>query len=62
MNEKLLRVSQVSEKLSCHASHVYALIGAGKLPATRTGEKKGIRVSEEDLNKFIKMRRIKQVK
>ncbi len=63
MNEpiKLLRAAKVAKMLDCHVSHIYALVSGGELPAMQTGRKKGIRISEQDLTKFVNDRRINQI-
>jgi excisionase family DNA binding protein len=50
----LLKLSEVSQRLNCSLSNVYALVDSGKLPVIRTGGfGKGYRVSEDDLRTFI---------
>ena len=50
----LLKLSQVSERLNCSLSNVYALVDSGKLAAISTGAAgKGYRVPEEELQRFI---------
>ena len=50
---KLLRVNQVAERLSVSKMGVYNLIHAGKLRSVRVGEKKGYRIEEAELEKFV---------
>jgi excisionase family DNA binding protein len=50
----LLKLSEVSERLNCSISNVYALVDSGRLAVIRTGSYgKGYRVSEDDLLAFI---------
>src|SRR5437773_1466686 len=46
---KLLKFSEVAERLNCSLSNVYNLADAGVLPVHHVGLKKGKRVSEADL-------------
>ena len=50
---KLLRVNQVAERLSVSRWSVYQLIQAGKLRSVRVCEKKGYRIEEAELEKFV---------
>jgi|GEM_PF-3289681 len=56
---RLLRVSQAAERLNCSRRHVYYLIDDGKLPFLSIGEKKGYRIPEDALERFILRRREK---
>jgi excisionase family DNA binding protein len=50
-----MMVREVAQRLEISQSCVYALIAAGKLPATRHGLGRGcIRVSEEQLAEYLK--------
>lgn len=54
----LLRVDQVAKRLNCSARHIYNLVERGDLEATCIGRgKKGIRIFETALNRFIEDRR-----
>ena len=55
--EKLLSVSVVSKRLSCSVSSVYRLIDYYDLQAVKVGPKKGLRVSEKELQKYIESRK-----
>ncbi len=55
---KLLTVRTVSERLAMSISGVYQLISYGELKAIRTGRKKGLRITENDLNSFVDQRKI----
>ena len=50
---KLLRVDQVAERLAISRTGVYQLIQAGKLRSLRVCEKKGYRIEEAELEKFV---------
>lgn len=50
---KMLRVSGVSKRLNCSISYVYRLIEVGELKAVKIGVKKGIRVFESELDRFV---------
>ena len=61
---KLLRVNQVAERLNCSSRHVYYLIESAQLKALSigknpVGKRKGIRVSDHELESFI-LKRIRQ--
>ncbi len=50
----MLTVKQVAEKLNITPQSVYQLIQTGKLPVHRFGNGRGtIRISQEDLDRFI---------
>jgi excisionase family DNA binding protein len=54
MIEKLLKVAQVAERLSCSESFVYNAVSAGELKHYRLGKGQGgIRVSEEQLKGYL---------
>lgn len=56
--EPLLTVPEVAERLNCGLSTAYRLIERRILPSVRVGAKKGgVRVTEEDLQRFIESRR-----
>lgn len=50
--DKLLYVSEVSEKLNCSKPSVYRLIEEGKLKAVKIGER-GLRIKERSLKDFL---------
>jgi excisionase family DNA binding protein len=50
----LLLVSEVAERLRCSHSMVYDHIAQGRLQAYKVGGKKGYRVSEEQLQAFLR--------
>jgi excisionase family DNA binding protein len=53
----MLRLSQVAERLNCSLANVYALKDAGHLICIATGANgKGLRVSEEEINRFLQER------
>jgi len=51
LNEKLLFVNNVAERLNCSRSYVYELIKEGVLPAVKNGH---IKVKESSIEHFIK--------
>ncbi|UJX40372.1 helix-turn-helix domain-containing protein [Desulfovibrio sp. JY] len=53
---KLLTVLQVSERLKCHKSYVYKLIGKHELRHIRLGDIKGLRITERSLLRYLKRR------
>ena len=56
----MLKLKQVSQRLNCSLSNVYALVESGELAHTPVGANgKGIRVSEEQLKAFLAEREIK---
>ena len=52
--DKLLRVSSVSKRFDCSISYVYRLIDLGELKAVKIGVKKGLRVFESEVSRFLK--------
>jgi excisionase family DNA binding protein len=54
---KLLKVKEIQEILNISRSHAYKLIETGILPSVRLGNKRAVRVFEDDLMKFITERR-----
>ena len=54
--DRCLRVSIVKDRLGCSTSNVYKLIEAGQLQAVSVGAKKGLRVRESELARFLKVR------
>jgi excisionase family DNA binding protein len=50
---KLLKLQQIAEILNCSRSTVYGLVSAGVLPVHRVGVKKGLRISESDLQAYL---------
>jgi excisionase family DNA binding protein len=54
----LLKLKVVAERMDCSLSNVYNLVASGELPVHRVGLKKGLRVSENDLEAYLaKVRR-----
>jgi excisionase family DNA binding protein len=54
----LLKLNEVSQRLNCSLSNVYALVESGRLAAIPTGAGgAGLRVTEQDLAAFIDARR-----
>ena len=51
--DRLLNVEQVREKLNCSRSHVYKLIDEGKLEGLTIGGRKGKRVYESEVLRFL---------
>lgn len=51
-----LNWEQACKLLDCSRSHFYNLINSGRLPATRTGEIKGVRVYEADCQEYLRQR------
>ncbi len=58
--QKLLRIDQVSDRLSCSKSYVYKLIEEGKLKCLKLEDTKGIRVCKKEVE-FYKQKRIDQM-
>lgn len=54
----MLTVTQVAQQLSVSKMSIYRWVKGGKLTAYKLG-KQAIRISEEDLDKFINRRKIK---
>jgi excisionase family DNA binding protein len=55
MDGKLLSIDEVAAYLGVHRDTVYSLIRSGRLPALQLGGRKaGWRISEEDLDAFIR--------
>ena len=55
--DKLLRISQVANRMNCTPRQVYYLIESGHIKALAIGMNgKGLRVFESDLKKFISNR------
>lgn len=55
MEENLLRVKTVQERLALSRAKVYRIIQRKELPAIKIG--KSVRVAKSDLNDFIKRHR-----
>ena len=53
-SRKKLNWRQACAILSCSRSHFYNLVNSGRLPATRMGSVKGVRVFEEDCREYLK--------
>lgn len=53
----MLRLRQVAERLNCSVQEVYVLKNAGLLAIVRTGLRKGFRVEEAELQRYIDSRR-----
>ena len=53
----LRKINQAAELLNVSVSTAYALVESGALPSISVGIKKGLRVSDEDLDAFIASRR-----
>ncbi|GFK95460.1 hypothetical protein NNJEOMEG_03323 [Fundidesulfovibrio magnetotacticus] len=53
---KPLTVPEVKERLNCSRSFVYKLINRRELKVIRLGDKKGIRVPERSVNRYLKRR------
>ncbi len=49
-----LNWQQCCERIGCGKSHFYFLVASGAIPAERFGARKGIRVCEADLEKYLK--------
>ena len=56
---RLLRVNQAAERLNCSTRFIYCLAESGKLEALKLGNKKGLRIPEDVLEKFVKKQRKK---
>ena len=55
--DRLYDVQSVARRMDVSRSLVYRLIESGELPAFRMGAKNCIRISEDDLNDFLKRRK-----
>lgn len=44
---------QACKLLDCSRSHFYNLVNSGRLPSTRNGEVKGVRVWEKDCEAYL---------
>ena len=49
-----LNWEQAIALLDCSRSHFYNLVNSGRLPATRNGEVKGVRVYEADCQEYLR--------
>ena len=49
----LLRPEDAAARLQVSTKHIYQLIREGQLRAVRIGKRKGIRVSQQDLDTFL---------
>ena len=56
---KIYKVKEAAEKLGVHYITIYNLISRGELEAVRIGRSKGLRITEEALNKFLKKNIVK---
>lgn len=56
---RLLRVDQAAERLNCSTRFIYFLADSGKLEALKIGNKKGLRIPEDALEKFVAKQREK---
>lgn len=50
---RMLNWEQACRILGCKKSHFYNLVNSGRLPATRNGAVKGVRVLEEDCRAYL---------
>src|SRR6185437_1332329 len=53
----MLKMKEVAERLNCSVQEVYVLKDAGLLTVVRTGIRKGYRVEEQELQRYIESRR-----
>lgn len=51
---KIYTIKEIAEKLQVHYITVYNLVQRRELEAIRIGKTKGLRITEEALNDFIK--------
>ena len=51
---KIYTIKEIAEKLQVHYITVYSLVQRRELEAIRIGKTKGLRITEEALNDFIK--------
>lgn len=58
--DRLLNVEQVREHLKCSRTHVYNLISAGVIEAFRIGSRKGLRVRESVVLRFIEKQEFRE--
>lgn len=56
---RLLKISRVMARLDCSRSFVYKLIRRGELRQIPLGDKRGMRVTEKSLQRFIRRREAK---
>ena len=54
IRDKLLRVSQVADRLNASKSQVYWLINVGELDLIKIGATKGYRVPESSVERYVK--------
>ena len=50
---RLLNVQQVRERLQCSRQHVYNLVNNGTLVAIKIGQRRGIRIREDSLERLL---------
>lgn len=53
-----LTIQQVAERLNISPATISSWVSEGRIPAYRFGERRGIRIHEADLQKFIEASRI----
>ena len=55
---QLMTIREVADRLSCSKGNVYGLINRGLLPVIRIGKSKGYRVDPNDLETFLRQRKV----
>ncbi len=55
--EKLLKITEVADLLSCSKRHVYRLVQQGEFDVLNVGDENGLRITENSLNAFIQERK-----
>ncbi len=53
-----MSVREVADRLGCSQANVYGLINRGFLPVIRVGRSKGYRVDPNDLEAFLRQRKV----
>lgn len=57
----LLKLTQVAERLNCSVTSVQYAIHRGYLKAIRVGLKKGYRVSEQEIERYMESRAVEVI-
>lgn len=57
---RLLTIAEAAQALGCSEANVYSLIDSGKLPYVPVGRKKGYRIASDDLDLFIRSRKLQK--
>ena len=57
-NSHLMSVRDVADRLGCSHANVYGLINRGLLPVICVGRSKGYRIDPNDLEAFLRQRKV----